>query len=205
MGGRGRPLPPRPRTAREPRWGLRQGGFRPIGWQIPGRGHCRRVPSSQPTAAGKIRRSPRTWLRPRRSVPGIPRKPSRSRIAVRVVDAEVPGRRRPGDEGHHSPQCRRIFSITSPCGGSMKATTFIWPPQSRTGQRVDLVHPLDEHGPGLAAAAAGRNRCGLSARVPVGWSAAAASALPCAACRGPCSSTSRNSESGARPSAECAA
>ena len=33
-----------------------------------------------------------------------------------------------------------------------------------TGQRVDLVHPLDEHGPGLAGAAAGRCRCGRLAR-----------------------------------------
>ena len=26
--------------------------------------------------------------------------------------------------GFHSPQCRMIFSITSACGGSIKATTF---------------------------------------------------------------------------------
>src|SRR5208337_1926650 len=32
-----------------------------------------------------------------------------------------------------------------------------------TGQRVDLVHPLDEHGPGLAGAAVGRSRCCLTA------------------------------------------
>jgi hypothetical protein len=34
-----------------------------------------------------------------------------------------------GEAGHHKPQCRRIFSITSPCGGSMKASIFIWPEQ----------------------------------------------------------------------------
>ena len=33
-----------------------------------------------------------------------------------------------GDDGFHSPQCRKIFSISAPCGGSINATTFITPP-----------------------------------------------------------------------------
>ena len=53
-----------------------------------------------------------------------------------------------GAAGHHRPQCRRISSITLPCGGSIKATTFIWPDNEDT-ERVDL-DPLDEHRPRLA-------------------------------------------------------
>ena len=155
-------FPPRPGTARQRCFGLRQGGFRPIGWQISGRGHCRRVPPSTRSAAGKIRRSPRTCRRPRTSVPGARRKrpnrrPGRGRGGLRPA---VPGARR----DDHSPQCRRIFSITSPCGGSIERDHFHLAAALGTGQRVDLVHPLDEHGPGLAGAAAGRSRCGLHGR-----------------------------------------
>ena len=34
-----------------------------------------------------------------------------------------------GVKGCQRPLWRRIFSITTPWGGSMKAITFIWPPQ----------------------------------------------------------------------------
>ena len=57
----------------------------------------------------------------------------------------------------------RIVSITSPCGGSMNAMTFIWP-EHRADQRVDLVDPLDEHSPRLAGPAENRNRCGVYGR-----------------------------------------
>ena len=78
------------------------------------------------------------------------------------------------------------------------------------GQRVNLVDPLDEHGPGLAATAlrdgadaAGQSHFRRTKRdCPRGRQLAQP---PCGACRGPCSSTSRNSGSGARPWAEYAA
>ena len=50
------------------------------------------------------------------------------RIFVRVVDPTVFARW--PREACQSLQCRKIVSITSPCGGSMKAMTFIWPPHS---------------------------------------------------------------------------
>ena len=104
------------------------------------------------------------------------------------------------------PQCRRIFSITAPCGGSMKAITFIWPPHFGTRQRIDLVDPLDEHGPGLLAASA----AGAGDRCDQRWHEPCAATEPVprplsAACRATCSSTSRSSGSVRTGAAECVA
>jgi hypothetical protein len=85
-------------------------------------------------------------------------------VAVRVVDAEVLGRRCPGRGG--TPQVavpqdlldhvtlRRLEERHD----LQRAASF------GTGQRIELEDPLDEHGPGLAGAAIGRSRCGRLAR-----------------------------------------
>ena len=71
------------------------------------------------------------------------------RIAVRVVDHIVLGGRRTRRERRHTPQCRKIFSITSACGGSMKAMTSIVAAAFWASQGIDFIHSLDEHRPGL--------------------------------------------------------
>ncbi len=38
------------------------------------------------------------------------------------------------EDACHTPQCLRIFSLTSLCSGSLKATTIIWPPHC--GQEI---------------------------------------------------------------------
>ena len=90
-----------------------------------------RAPPTQ-TPVGKFKTSPRTCPCPRRSAPEAPRRatcrarPFAHRGSCRL--GQSPGGGRAATTARHSPQCRRIFSITSPCGGSIKATTFICPP-----------------------------------------------------------------------------
>ena len=64
-----------------------------------------------------------TWLRPQTSAPALSSEAAESPFGSWTRRSPAGGAR--GAAGHHSPQCRRIFSITSPCGGSMNATTFI--------------------------------------------------------------------------------
>ena len=163
MGGHGRPLPPRPRTARQRCLVFAREVF---GHQVANFGS--RPLRAQTALAPDVRRENQKVAQNVVSSTNVSSRgssePAESRSGSWTQPSPAGGAR--GDAGHHSPQCRKIFSITSPCGGSRKATTFIWPATTRTGQRVDLVHPLDEHGPGLAGAAADRNRCGLSGRRP---------------------------------------
>ena len=189
-------------------WSNASGRYGP-NWDHPA--HARTVPG--PTGVGEIRRWPRTCRCPRRSVPAARRKrpsgrPSRHPGRGREPSPAGGGR---GVEGCHRPQCRRIFSITSPCGGSMKAITFIWPPhfgqasgsisytrlmsmaqvwlRGGQGRHPAMPSPGTEPRP-LPSTGEGRSS---RPRRP-----------PCGAGRGPCWSTSRSSGSDARPWAECA-
>jgi len=137
QGDRGRPLPPRPRTAREPVFGASPGRFSAD--QVANYG-SRPLPARTALApdvrAGKIRRSPRTSPRRRMSAPRargrgcLPQSPSGS-----SSDSPSAGGAR-GEDAHQSPQCHKIFSITSLCGGSMKATTS----SGRHTDRMNMAH-----------------------------------------------------------------
>jgi len=73
VGAHGRPFRLAPGPLANGVWVFARGG-QPIRRQISGRGHCRRVPSLQPTRGGENQKVPRTWLRPQTSAPGPRRK-----------------------------------------------------------------------------------------------------------------------------------
>ena len=145
---------------------LRKGAFRPTRLQIKGVPRGTHVPPTGRQASGKIRRSPQNVACPRRSVPGARRKrpPGRPNRHPGRGPRPSPAGGARGDEGHHSPQCRRIFSITSPCGGSMNATTFIWPPHlGQASGSISYTRLMSMAQVWLARLRAGA-ACGLAAR-----------------------------------------
>jgi len=100
-------------------------------------------------SAAVFRSWPGTRPCPRRSVHSA-RGPKDRRPSMRPEPALAGGAL--AAEERHNPQWRKILSITSACGGSIKATTSICPPHSHAGQGVDLVDALDEHRPTLGSA-----------------------------------------------------